>query len=133
MVKVIAVTTASLVALVALSYFLVMGVGKPINTDLSIIGQGKPVLALAYENFSPSGGEALNRLRKVQSDFDSRLDFVVADLGTPQGRAFANLYKLADGQAIFLKKDGQPLVITSIPADENELRGRIESQLATVE
>jgi hypothetical protein len=133
MVKVIAVTAASLVALVALSYFLVMGVGKPINTDLSIIGQGKPVLALAYENFSPSGGEALNRLRKVQSDFDSRLDFVVADLGTPQGRAFANLYKLADGQAIFLKKDGQPLVITSIPADENELRGRIESQLATVE
>ena len=26
-----------------------------------------------------------NRLRQVRSDYDSRLDFVVADLGTPQG------------------------------------------------
>jgi hypothetical protein len=133
MVKTIAVTAATLVALVALGYLLTMGVGKPISTDLSVIGQGKPVLVLAYENFSPTGGEALNRLRQVRSDYDSRLDFVVADLGTPQGRAFANRYQLVDGQAVFLKQDGQPLQITSIPADERELRRRLESKLAAVE
>ena len=133
MVKTIAVTAASLVALVALGYLLTMGVGKPISTDLSVIGQGKPVLVLAYENFSPTGGEALNRLRQVRSDYDSRLDFVVADLGTPQGRAFANRYQLVDGQAVFLKQDGQPLLITSIPADEQELRSRLEAKLAAVE
>jgi hypothetical protein len=133
MVKTIAVTAAFLVALVVLGYLLTMGVGKPISTDLSVIGQGKPVLVLAYENFSPTGGDALNRLRQVRSDYDSRLDFVVVDLGTPQGRAFANRYQLVDGQAVFLKQDGQPLQVTSIPADERELRSHLESKLAAVE
>ena len=127
MVKTIAVTAASLVALVAIGYLVLMGVGKPISTDLSVIGQGKPALILAYENYSLAGGDALNRLRQVKSDYDSRLDFVAADLGTPQGLAFANRYQLIDGQAIFLKQDGKPLQVTSIPADERELRRRLES------
>ena len=130
MVKKIAVTAVFLVALVAMGYLLIIGVGKPISTDLSIIGQGKPVLVLAYDNFSPTGGDALNRLRNVRNDFDSRLDFVVADLGTPQGGAFANRYQLTDGQAVFLMKDGQPLRVTSIPADDRELRNRLESMLS---
>jgi len=57
----------------------------------------------------------------------------VADLGTPQGRVFANRYQLVNGQAVFLKQDGQPLRVTSIPADERELRSRLESDLAAVE
>ena len=133
MVKIIAITTASLVALAVLGYFLTMGGGKPIGSDLSVIGQGKPALVLAYENYSPIGGDALNRLRQVRSDYDSRLDFVVADLGTPDGRAFANRYQLVDGQAVFLKPDGKPLQVTSIAVDQQELRSHLESNLAAVE
>ncbi len=58
MVKKVAVTAVSLIALVAIGYFALMGAGKPISTDLSVIGQGKPALVLAYENYSPAGGEA---------------------------------------------------------------------------
>ena len=133
MVKTIAVSASSLVALVALGYYLITGVGKPISTDLSVIGQGKPVLVLAYENFTPTGGEALNLLRQVRSDYDSRLNFLVADLGTPQGRVIANRYQLVNGQAVFLKQDGQLLRVISIPVDERELRSRLESSLAAME
>ncbi|MFT7527662.1 MAG: hypothetical protein ACI9LY_002821 [Arenicella sp.] len=133
MVKIIAIITASLVALATLGYFLTMSGGKPIGSDLSVIGQGKPVLVLAYENYSPTGGDALNRLRRISSDYDSQLDFVVADLGTPDGRAFANRHQLFDGQAVLLKRNGQPLGGMSIPADEKELRSRLESKLAGVE
>ena len=133
MVKKVAVIAASLVALVAIGYLVLMGIGKPISADLSVIGQGKPALVLVYENYSITGGDALNRLRQVKSDYDSRLHFVVADLGTPQGLAFANRYQLSDGQAIFLKQDGKPLEVTSIPADERELRRHLESKLAAVE
>jgi hypothetical protein len=133
MLKTIAVIAASLLALVALGYVVTVGFVKPMSTDLSVIGQGKPVLVLAYENFSPAGGEALTRLQQVKSDYESRLDFVVADLGTPQGRAFANRYQLVDGQAVFLKQDGQVLQVTGIPADERELRNRLEFKLAAVE
>ncbi|MGB5743776.1 MAG: hypothetical protein WBM65_15325 [Sedimenticolaceae bacterium] len=133
MVQTIAVTAASLVALFALGYFVTKDVVKPISTDLSVIGQGKPVLVLASENFSPIGGEALDRLRQVRAEYESRLRFVVADLGSPQGRAFANRYGLADGQAVFLKPDGQPLHITRVPGDVRELRTRLDYKLAAVE
>ena len=133
MVKTIAVTAALLVTLIALGYLLTIGIGKPISTDLSVIGRGKPVLALAYQNFSPTGGDALNRLRQVRGDYDARLDFVVADLGTPQGRTFANRYQLVDGQAVFLKQNGQLLRVTSIPVDERELRSLLKSTLAAEE
>ncbi|MFT6389241.1 MAG: hypothetical protein ACJAUP_002631 [Cellvibrionaceae bacterium] len=133
MVKAIAVTTASLVTLAAIGYFVIMGAGKPISADLSIIGQGKPALVLAYENYSPAGGDALNRLRRVKSDYDSRLDFVVADMGTPQGLAFANRHQLIDGFAIFLKQNGRPLEATNIPANEQELRKHLDLQLAAME
>jgi hypothetical protein len=131
--KTVVITAASLVAVMLLGYLLIIGVGKPISTDLSVIGQGKPVLVLAYDNFSPTGGDALNRLRQVRNDYDSRLDFVVADLGTPQGRTFANRYQLVDGQAVFLKQDGKPLLVTNIPADERELSRLLESKLEAVE
>ncbi|MFK7861467.1 MAG: hypothetical protein AB8B64_21805 [Granulosicoccus sp.] len=133
MVKVITITSSVLVALAAVGYFLTMGSGKPIGTDLSVIGKGKPVLVLAYENYSPAGGNALNSLRKVRSDYDSRLEFAVADLGTPQGRAFADRHQLHDGQALFLNQNGQAVQVTGIPTDEQELRKRIESRLQAVE
>jgi hypothetical protein len=133
MVKTISAIAASLLALLAVGYLLTMGAGKPIGSDLSIIGQGKPALVLAYTNYSPASGDALNRLRQIRGDYDSRLDFAVADLGAPQGRAFAKRYQLAEGQAVFLKRDGQPLEISRIPADEQELRGLLESKLAAME
>lgn len=127
------VIAASLVAILALGYFVTKGVVKPVSTDLSVIGQGKPALVLAYENFSPTGGEALDRLRQVRAEYESRLHFVVADLGTPQGRAFANRFGLADGQAVFLKPDGQPLHVIRIPGDGQELRTHLDHKLAAVE
>ena len=131
--KIFTIIAVIAAALVAVGYFLTTGAGKPISSDLSVIGQGKPALVLAYENYSPTDGEALNRLRKVQSDFDSRLEFVVADLGTPEGRAFAERYKVNNAQALFLDQNGQPLQVTGIPADEQALRNQLESKLASVE
>jgi hypothetical protein len=133
MLKIIATTAASLAVLVGLGYFLTTVGGKPIGNDLSVIGKGKPVLVLVYENYSPAGGDALSRLSKVKSDYDTRLDFVVADLGVPEGRAFADRHQMLNGQAMFMKQDGQPLWIKSIPADELALRSRLDSSLLAVE
>jgi len=133
MAKVISIVVVSLVALIGVGYFLTISGGKPIGTDLSAIGQGKPAIVLAYENHSPTGGEALNRLRKIRSDYDSRLNFVVAELGTPQGRQFANRYSLFDGQAVFLAGDGTPLKVTNIAENESELRASLDTMLAAVQ
>ncbi len=104
----------------------------PMSTDLSVIGQGKPSLVLGVENYSPAGGEALNRLNAVRDDYSDRILFVVSDLGTPQGQAFARQYNLQDGVAIFLSPEGKPLKIATIPADEQALRQQLDSKLALV-
>ena len=109
------------------------GLGRPVSTDLSVIGKGKPTLVLAYANYSPTGGDALNRLSRVTKDYESRIEFVVADLGVPEGRNFAARHQLVDGQALFLMPDGRPLRTMSIPADERELRSRLDTRLADLE
>jgi len=110
-----------------------MGTGKPIRTDLSLVGQGTPSLVLAYENFSPSGGEALNRLRRVQAHFETRLVILAADLGTPAGRQFADQHEIIDGQTVFMNQAGQSIEVSYVAANESELRATLETYLSRVE
>ncbi|MDJ0738555.1 MAG: hypothetical protein QNJ91_02500 [Gammaproteobacteria bacterium] len=132
MAKKLGITILVIVALSALGYFVTTGIVKPIGSDLSVIGQGKPALVLAYENFSPTSGAALDRLRQVRSDYEPRLLFVVADLGAPQGRAFASRFGLSEGQTVFLSPDGQALFITYLPSDEQELRALLDDTIAAM-
>lgn len=121
MLKTFSIVIFVLAALFVGGYYLTVSGGKPIGTDLSVIGQGKPSLVLAYQNYSPVGGEALNRLRKVRHNFDEDLLFIVADLGTPQGEHFARRYSLADGDAVFLTSDGTFLRAFTVPSTDAEL------------
>ena len=50
----------AVVALVVVSGWMIMP--TPISTDLSQVGQGRPAMVLAYENFSPNGGEDLGHV-----------------------------------------------------------------------
>jgi len=131
--KAATITLIALALIGATGYILTFGSGRPISTDLSVVGNGKPAFVLAYENFSPDAGEALNRLRKIRSDYDDRMLFIVADLGTPQGRSFASQFNLVDSQAVFLTGNGEPLQITSIAEDEQELRSRLDAKLMAVQ
>jgi hypothetical protein len=105
---------------------------KPMDTDLSGIGQGTPALVLAFENYSPAGADALERLNKVRGDYEDRMMVLVADLGTPDGRGFAERFNLPDGVAVFMAPDGAPVTIISIPDTEGALRQRLEATLAEV-
>ncbi len=133
MTKSLGMTIVALVAVGALGYFVTTGVVKPVSTDLSVIGQGQPVLVLAYENFSPTGGAALDRLREIRDEYEPRLRFVVADLGTPQGRAFANRFGLNDGETVFIGPDGEAVVIAHHAGEVGDLRTLIDEKLADLE
>ncbi len=130
--KVVVIATL-LIALLIVGSLFMFSSGKPIGTNLSIVGQGKPTIVLGYENYSPMGGAALSLLRKVRGNYDSRMEFVIADLGTPQGQQFADRHQLFDGRAVFLNQDGEPVRITSIPAQEDELKSLLDAMLSEVE
>jgi hypothetical protein len=130
--KVSRISIVVILVLVGGALVALLQLGRPIHTDLSVVGQGRPTLVLAYENFSPAGVDALERLRAVRPDYEDRIEFVVADLGTPDGRAFAIRHNLRDGTAVFLAPNGQPVRVTGIPADERALRQQLDLKLAQV-
>ena len=105
---------------------------QPMDTDLSVVGQGKPSLVLAYENFSPDSGATLNQLTRVKKDYQQYMNFVVADLGAPQGQAFARRHNLVNGMVVFFSGSGEALKLLRLTSDEQELRELLDQQLALV-
>lgn len=102
---------------------------SPISTDLSRVAQGRPSVVLAYENFSLLGGEALARINAIRGEYEDRIVFALADLGTPQGRAFANRYALHDGLVVVLATDGAVYSTGAVPADRQALRAQLDGVL----
>ena len=131
--KKLAAVLGTILALLVTGFLLVRMAANPISTDLSLAGAGTPTLVLGYENYSPTGGEALNRLRSIRPELESRLLFLVADLGTTQGRAFADRHGLADGLAVVLGPDGTQVLKLAIPPDEARLRQALETSLERIQ
>ncbi len=113
--------------LFASTYFL-----QPMSSDLSKVGQGQPSLVLAYENFSPESGAMLNQLNSIREDYQDVMNFAVADLGTPEGKAFARQYNISNGLAVFLSGQGEPLRVSMLTADEQALRQLLDEKLALI-
>jgi len=118
---------AAVVAVYALTVLLV----KPVSMDLSLIGQGKPSLVLAYENFSPTGGVALEGLRALRGDHEDKVQFIVADLGTPDGLGFARRHRLVDGQAVLLDSQGAPIGAWMLSENPTAVSKRLDKLLDT--
>ncbi|WP_210397910.1 hypothetical protein [Motiliproteus sediminis] len=130
MLKRISLTLMALVVIVAGGLFATQKFLTPMSSDLSVVGQGTPTLVLAYENYSPDSGAALNQLNSLRHDYADQLRFVVADLGTPDGQAFARRHRLANGLALLLDGDGKPLKVARLSSDEASLRTQLEDKLA---
>ena len=125
------VTTAiTLLVLVGGAFVALKLTPTPMSSDLSQIGQGTPAIVLAYENFSPSGAEALTRLKAVRPDYESQIRFIVADLGTPDGRTFGQRFGLQDSEAILL--DGSGRAIAILARSEQALREQLDGVVGTL-
>ena len=122
-----AAVLAVIAVLFASTYFL-----QPMSSDLSTVGQGQPSLVLAYENFSPESGAMLNQLNNIRQDYQDVMNFAVADLGTPEGKAFARQYNISNGLAVFLSGQGEPLRVSMLTADEQALRQLLDEKLALI-
>ena len=130
--KKITVTATVVAALLGIGYVVSLLAVRPMSTDLSVVGQGKPALVLVYENFSPASTEGLERLKQVRDDYEASLSFVVADLGVPAGQNFARRHGLGAGHVLLLGADGEPRGMVPVPADERALRAGLDNALSTL-
>lgn len=99
---------------------------KPISKDLSVIGQGKPVVVLVYESYAPAGMDAMERLNQVRSDYEPDIKFRVAHLGTPEGDVFVRRHEAFDGVIVLFDAAGEVVRVTMVPRQVSGLKNELE-------
>ena len=124
------IITSTIVSVLLLGYVVLQFTPTPISSDLSLLKDDKPAVVLAYENYSPSGGEALTRLKRIRSDFESNINFIVADLGTPKGRAFAHTYGVHDSQAVLFTKNRLVVAVMGLETSDHDFQVKLRQAIA---
>ncbi len=91
-------------------------------TDLALVGQGRPALVLAMEGNYQEGASVRNLLHGLRGEFQGSVHFVVAALGRPEGRAFAERHQARDGTVLLFDARGQRVAVLQTPQSEDDLR-----------
>jgi hypothetical protein len=99
------------------------------DSDVTKVGQGRPAVVLVFENFSPPSIEAMAVFDQVRRDYAERLDFLVADTGTPRGRDFIDRHNVHVGQVLTFRPDGTRVRVAMLEGGEQALRERLRQDL----
>ena len=99
------------------------------DSDVTQVGQGRPAAVLVFESFSPPSIEAMALFDQVRRDYADRLDFFVADTGSPRGREFIARHEVHVGQVLTFRADGTRVRAASLDGGEQALRERLRHDL----
>lgn len=99
---------------------------RGLSADLSVIGQGRPVAVLVYENHSPTSMQAFDRLTTVRDAFAGRLEFRMAAGGTPRGDAFIERHRVAQGALVLFDARGGVIGVMPVSGDRQGLVAFLE-------
>lgn len=95
-------------------------------TDLSLVGNGSPAMVLAYDPNYGGGIAAMELMNNIRSDYEDRVQFLVARFGVPEGRAFANRHRAIDGTILMFAGDGTRVHSLHLPESEEQLRHALD-------
>lgn len=123
-------------ALIVIVVFLVAGLlvfrHLPVagyDSDVTRVGQGRPAVVLVYENFAPPSMTAMELFDQVRREYADRLDFLVADIGSPRGQAFIAEHGAHAGQVLTFRGDGTRVRADWLSGDAQALRERLRQDL----
>ncbi len=90
-------------------FFAVSLLPRGFSDDISLIGQGTPVLLLVNDDNILQSGETMVVMNKIRNEYAERLEFVVADINTPEGRVFTQRNGYMATALVFYSADGRSL------------------------
>ncbi|MCC5874168.1 MAG: hypothetical protein JJU22_17340 [Gammaproteobacteria bacterium] len=99
------------------------------DSDVSQVGQGTPAVVLAFENYAPASMDAMALFDRVRRDYQDHVLFLVADLGSPRGRTFAERHQAFSGIVMTFRADGSLVGRAMLESGEAGLRERLEREL----
>lgn len=95
-------------------------------TDLTRVGERRPALVLAYDITSMGGMAVMGLLDTLRGEYADRIEFLVADLGVPDGRKFAQRHGAASGTVMLFSRDGSHVRTIHLPPNTEVLRHALE-------
>lgn len=99
------------------------------NTDPSVIGQGKPVIAVIYDNASDVSLRLAEAFNVIRADYEGLLEFIAIDVNTPIGQQFLITHKVASANALYYSAEGKRVFVLHGPREATELRESIQQTL----
>jgi hypothetical protein len=103
---------------------------SPYPTDLERIGQGQPALVLAYDIQSMGGMAVMGMMDDLRGEYAERIDFLVAPLGAPNGRAFGQRHDAINGTVVLFSAKGAAVNTVHLPENTAELQKALDGLLA---
>ncbi len=117
--------TLGLVLMITL--FAVSLLPRGFSGDTSIIGKGVPVLLLVHDDNILQSGETMAVMNKIRNEYAGRLEFVVADINTPEGRTFTQRNGYMAAALVFYSADGRNLQTLYSPQTVESLRQELST------
>lgn len=118
-------------ALIAAVLIFVKVLPQGFSQDLSRIGKGTAVAVLLDYRFSVQSQEMMTLLNEVRADYDGRLEFLVLDADSEQGRAFAAAHGAGGAILVLFGPDGAARGVVREIDGEQDLRQALQPLLAT--
>lgn len=103
------------------------GGGYP--TDMTRVGAGLPTLVLAFDMHYTGGTAVMALMNEIRADYAGRMEFLVANLGMPDGRQFANSHAAFDGTVLLFDAAGKRIGWLHQPGSVTELRQAIDQAM----
>lgn len=113
------ITVAIIVLLLGIAYTLLP---KGYSTDMSVIGKGTNVAVLAHSKDSVQSLNLMNVVSKVRADYDKKIDFVLVDVNSQEGRTFMQQQKQNQTGLFLFAPDGKRLGIIRGINNEKDMR-----------
>lgn len=101
-----------------------------VSTDLSVIGEGKPVLVLTRDVNLIGGAEVLELLATLQPEYQDRVLFRIAHTGQPDGRFFSEDHQTHDADLTLLDDEGNTMGGLVQPRSTAPIRELLDEFLA---
>lgn len=120
----------TLISVFAIAVFLAVAfmlLPKGFSGDTSIIGQGYNVAVLAHNKDSVQSLNLMEYMNEARSDYAGKVEFVVADVNTPQGYAFIQSQQVELGSLLLFSSNGTRLQVISNINSQSNLRSVLDT------
>ena len=111
--------------MLGLLWLAVSNLPRGYSRDLTQIGKGKNVVVQVHDHNLVGSIDLMEALNKVRPEYAASVEFMVADLLTPEGQAFATKHNASSVTLIFFAPDGTQRGAIQGAQDPNSLRNSL--------